>query len=89
MTPYLHALNEKDKTMSNPTKFQQTRQDFKKALQTDDGLYISFHANIAMLLFDRHGIRNPSKRDAAAGDILKLIFDLEGDWSFDDLKEAS
>lgn len=75
--------------MSKPTKFQRARQDFKQALQTDEGLYIGYHANVAMLLFDRYGVRNPAKRDAAATDILKLIFDLDQDWSFDDVKDAA
>ena len=44
-------------------------------LKHDKGLYISYQANIAMLLHDRYGITNHKIRNKAADDIIRLVFE--------------
>lgn len=56
--------------------FSDAREEMRDAFKEDDGLYIAYHANIAMLLHDRHGITDIDKRNAAAEDIMKLVFGL-------------
>lgn len=49
----------------------------------DDELRYSYQSNVAMLLHDRFDLTNFEERNEAANDILKIIFDLEGnfiDW---------
>ncbi len=50
------------------------RKVMRDAFEKDDGFKEAYIANIAMLLHDRHGITNYEKSNAAAEDILKLIF---------------
>ena len=58
------------------TQFAEAKQVMAEFLSKDEGLYISYQANIAMLLHDRHGITDYEKRNAAADEILSLIFSL-------------
>lgn len=53
--------------------FSEVRQHFINAL-ADQGLYESYKANVAMLLNDRYGITDHATRNAAADDILNLLF---------------
>lgn len=46
-----------------------------KHLREDKGLRLSYEANVAMLLHDRHGIKGEKQRNLAARDILRLIFE--------------
>ena len=56
--------------------FQEARETMAKALTEDEGLYLGYQANVAMLLNDRYGITNITIRNEAADAILKLIFSL-------------
>jgi hypothetical protein len=62
----------KEKRMLDNIK--KSRNTMKKALYGED-LRRCYIANIAMLLHDRYGITDVKKRNQAAEDILKLIFD--------------
>ena len=55
--------------------FSAARQTMSDILGTDEGLRLGYLANIAMLLHDRYGITGMEERNAAAADILRLIFD--------------
>jgi hypothetical protein len=56
------------------TEFQEARTTMNDALQTDEGLWITYVSNVAMLLHDRYGITYPVTRNNAAADVLHLIF---------------
>lgn len=56
--------------------FRQARVTMGQELLRDEGLYIGYRANVAMLLHDRYGIRDHETRNKAARDILNLIFEL-------------
>lgn len=81
--PPLHHLMEwptegKDdraRTMENSNEFAEARQTMAKHLRDDKGLRLGYEANIAMLLHDRYGITEHKKRNAAAQDILRLVFE--------------
>ena len=60
-------------------QFADARKIMAGALDDDDELYIGYQANVAMLLYDRYGIKNHKKRNNAADDMLRLIFDLKRD----------
>ena len=53
------------------------RKIFKKSFEKDDNFRDSYQANIAMLLYDRYGITEYKRRNQAANDIMKVIFDAE------------
>ena len=53
----------------------QAREIFKKAFEEDSNFRNVYVANIAMLLHDRYGIINYKDRNAAANDIMAVIFD--------------
>lgn len=55
-------------------EFAKARRLMAKYLHEDDGLRQGYVANVAMLLHDRHGIKNTEKRNKAAEEILDLIF---------------
>ena len=55
--------------------FQRARKVMARYLKTDEGLRETYHANIAMLLYDRYGITNHTRRNQAAEEILKLVFE--------------
>jgi len=57
------------------TRFQRARECMALHLKHDKGLYISYQANIAMLLHDRYGITNHKIRNKAADDIIRLVFE--------------
>jgi len=44
-------------------------------LNADEGFRLGYEANIAMLLYDQYGIKDEKKRNQAAKDLLKLIFE--------------
>ena len=50
------------------------REIIREAFEADDGFKEAYISNIAMLLHDRHGITDYEKRNAAAKDILHLVF---------------
>ncbi len=51
------------------------RKIFKKAFEEDDNFRNTYVANIAMLLYDKYGLINYKDRNAAANDIMAVIFD--------------
>jgi len=53
----------------------QAREIFKKAFEEDDNFRNVYVANIAMLLHDKYGLINYKDRNAAANDIMAVIFD--------------
>lgn len=55
-------------------KIAKARKVMRDEFEKDEGFKEAYVANIAMLLHDRYGIRNYEKRNAAAEDILKLVF---------------
>lgn len=55
-------------------EIKKARKTMRTAFDEDPDFKMSYIANIAMLLHDHHGITNYEKRNAAAEDILKLIF---------------
>lgn len=56
--------------------FVQARQRMSQALRDDKGLLQAYHANVAMLVHDRHGVTGKTERDQLARDVLALIFGL-------------
>ena len=56
--------------------FVKTRQAMSQAFRDDPGLFHSYHANVAMLVHDRHGITDKAARDRLASEVLQLIFGL-------------
>jgi len=59
---------------------QKARKMMKQELEKDEELRFAYQSNIAMLLHDRYGITNFDKRNKAANDILKLVFEITGDF---------
>lgn len=55
-------------------KIKKARKTMRDAFDADPDFKMSYIANIAMLLYDHHGITDYDKRNAAAEDILKLVF---------------
>jgi len=55
-------------------KIARARKTMKDAFDADPDFKMGYIANIAMLLHDHYGITDYDKRNAAAEDILKLIF---------------
>lgn len=55
-------------------KIAKARKTMRDAFDKDEDFKYGYIANIAMLLHDRHGITNYDKRNAAAEDILQLVF---------------
>ena len=51
------------------------RDAMAKAFKDDPGFRMTYVANVAMLLHDRHGITDYDKRNQAADEIIKLIFE--------------
>ncbi len=56
------------------TDFAKAREIMGKAISEDDGLRLSYEANVAMRLHDQHGITDFRKRNLAAADVLSLVF---------------
>ena len=56
-------------------KIKLARKIFKEAFEKDEDFRITYQANIAMLLYDRYGINGYKERNAAANDIMGIIFD--------------
>ena len=61
-------------------KVQKARKMMKEELEKDEDLRYGYQSNIAMLLHDRYGIVNFEKRNTAANDILKLVFEIDVDF---------
>jgi len=55
--------------------FADCRRYMANTLKCDEGLRISYEANVAMLLQDTYDITLPAKRNQMAKDILRLIFE--------------
>ncbi len=47
-----------------------------QVFRTDRGLYQAYHASVAMLVSDRHGITDKTARDRLASEVLGMIFGL-------------
>ena len=80
------SKDKKEDFMEEETEFQKARRIMGEILLfKDEGLYISYQANIAMLLYDeqnRNGnclmdFTEPECRNKIANKILKLIFSKE------------
>lgn len=59
---------------------QEAREIMKQALEKDEEFRFGYQSNIAMLLHDRYNITDftdYNKRNMAAYDILKLVFDIK------------
>ncbi len=59
---------------------QKAREMMKQELEKDEELRFGYQSNIAMLLFDKYNITDfgdYNKRNMAANDILKLVFDMK------------
>lgn len=56
--------------------FVQARQRMSQAFRADKGLFQAYHANVAMLVHDRHGITDKTARDRLASEVLGMIFGL-------------
>ncbi len=54
---------------------REAREIIRKAFEEDPDFRRGYQDNIAMLLHDRHGITEYDARNAAADDILKLVFE--------------
>jgi len=63
------------RAMDDSAEFKAARRTMAKHLREDEGLRQTYEANVAMLLHDRHGITDHDKRNAAAKDILHLVFE--------------
>ncbi len=62
------------------TEFQLARMTMKREFNADrepGEIYGAYHANVAMLLSDRFGIKDHAKRNEAAAAVMDLIFDLQ------------
>jgi DNA-directed RNA polymerase subunit F len=59
---------------------QNAKEVIKQELEKDEELRLTYQSNIAMLLHDRFDLTNFEERNEAANDILKLIFDIDGDF---------
>lgn len=55
-------------------EIQQARKVMKEAFASDPDFRRTYQDNIAMLLYDRHGITGYTARNAAADDIIALVF---------------
>lgn len=55
-------------------RIKRARKKIRKALENDPGLKLGYVSNIAMLLYDKYGIKDYDERNKAAEDILNLIF---------------
>ena len=81
------SKDKKEDFMEEETEFQKARRIMGEILLfKDEGLYISYQANIAMLLYDEQSRGNnnclldfsePECRNKIANKILKLIFSKE------------
>jgi len=60
-------------------KIQKAREMMREELDKDEELKYGYQSNIAMILHDRYGITDYKKRNEAANEILKLIFETKGD----------
>ena len=56
-------------------EIKRARKVINDAFKRDPDLRYGYQSNIAMLLHDQYGITEHDKRNAAANDILKLIFE--------------
>ena len=68
---------QKEKEMIPEGSFAYHRSRMRSELEKDEGLRDGYQSNIAMLLFDKYGIKGYDERNNAANDILNLIFDLK------------
>ena len=68
-------FTEKEGVEMEMSSFSDARIVFGWHLRHDDGLRLTYEANIAMLLHDRFGITNFEARNKAAHAILNLMFD--------------
>ena len=57
------------------TTIAEARATFAEAFELDPDFRRVYRDNIAMLLHDRHGITGQKERNAAADDIISLVFE--------------
>lgn len=60
----------------------EAREFIRQSFEDDPDFRRGYQDNIAMLLHDRHGITEIDARNAAADDILKLVFGSDRDSSY-------
>lgn len=65
------------KILDIESPFITSRRIFRDALRDDPDLKLAYVANIAMLLYDKHGgiFKDYATRNETAEDLLKLIFE--------------
>ncbi len=54
---------------------KQARKTMNDAFKKDPQFRQGYVDNVAMLLYDRHGIKDYKKRNKAADEIIRLIFE--------------
>lgn len=59
-----------------PNLFTSAREHMRHCFEDDPNLRETYVSNIAMLLYDKHGITDFEERDQAAKEIMALVFDL-------------
>ena len=57
------------------TEIEKARATFRDTFRKDPDFRRVYQDNIAMLLHDRHGITGHAERNAAADDIISLVFE--------------
>ena len=67
-------MKRKRKLSSRENEFSKARSVMSKHFDKDRSLYDGYRANIAMWLYDHHGIKDYKDRNRAAEGILSLIF---------------
>lgn len=56
-------------------RIELARRIFKEAFEQDEYFRDVYRSNIAMLLYDRYGIKEMKERNQAAHDIMEIIFE--------------
>jgi len=69
------CLDEKIENIIQVKNIKEARKVFKDAFDKDPDFRYGYQSNIAMLLHDQYGITDHKIRNAAASDIIKLIFE--------------
>jgi hypothetical protein len=61
-------------TDEGPTEVEKARDVMRQAFEADRDLMRVYLDKIAMCLYDKHGVTDKGRREAAAQDIIDLIF---------------
>ena len=70
-----NSLNCKVVVFNISDEIKKARKIMRDAFKRDPDFRYGYQSNVAMLLHDQYGIIEHDKRNAAADDILKLIFE--------------